>query len=225
MNDQIKKYVDDLFMNIPRSSKVDNLKAELLANMSDGFVNYILDGKTEEEAYELVIKDLSDLDEMVAIVASTEEFAEEAHFYRVRNAKNTALGVALYIIGAAFLIGLGGFGEYLGKSDFYGLVGLLILLVISAFATGLIIYTHMSTPPEYKDYDNEFENEYRYIDRKHARILSSYLSIYWIIVTFIYLTISFLTMRWDLTWIIWIIASAFQLVLKTIFEMKYSKEE
>lgn len=224
MNTEIKKYVDDLFLNIPRSKEVAELKKELLSNMSENYNNYIRQGKTEEEAYDLVVNDSRDLDEMLADIPSHEELAEEANYFRRRNAKNTAIGVGMYIIGAAFLIGLGGFGDYLGKPDFYGLIGLLILLLISAGATGLIIYTNMSTPPEYKNQQNEMEYEYKYIDRKYGRILNNILSIYWTIVTFIYLAVSFTTMRWDITWIIWILASVFESILKTVFEMRYGSE-
>ena len=224
MNREIKRYVDDLFLNIPRSPEVTELKEELLSNMSENYENYIRQGKTEEEAYDLAVNDSKDLDEMLADIPTYNEIEQEARYFRHRNAKNTATGVAMYIIGVAFLIGLGGFGDYFGKSSFYGLIGLIILLVISAGATGLIIYTNMSTPPEYKDYNNDLRNEYSHLDSKQVRILNNFLSIYWTFITFIYLAVSFTTMRWDITWIIWILASIFQSILKTIFEMKYGNE-
>lgn len=224
VNREIRRYVDDLFLNIPRSPEVTELKEELLSNMTENYENYIRQGKTEEEAYDLVVNDSRDLDEMLADIPSHDELAQEARYFRRRNAKNTAIGVAMYIIGAAFLIGLGGFGDYLGKPDFYGLIGLLVLLVISAGATGLIIYTHMSTPPEYKNQINEMDYEYKYADIKYGRILNNILSIYWAIITFIYLAVSFSTRRWDITWLIWILASIFQSIIRTIFEMKYGDE-
>lgn len=68
MNNRIKSYVDGLFSEIPRSGKVTDLKEDLLANMSESYENYIREGKTENEAYSLVISDLKDLDEMLADV-------------------------------------------------------------------------------------------------------------------------------------------------------------
>ena len=153
MNSKIKNYVEVLFSDIPRSKKANELKEELLSNMSERFDDCIQEGKTENQAYSLVISSLGDIDEMLAEVMPNAEFVQQASFYRNRNAKNTAIGVAMYIIGAVFLIGLGGLGEFLGNEDFYGVIGLLILLVISAVATGIIIYSNMSTPPEYKDYN------------------------------------------------------------------------
>lgn len=224
MNSKIKNYVDVLFSDIPRSKKANELKEEIASNMSERFEDYRQEGKTENQAYSLVISSLGDIDDMLADVIPNDDFIKEANYYRKRNAKNTAIGVAMYIIGAAFLIGLGGFGDLLGDGDFYAISGLLILLVISAIATGLIIYSNMSTPLEYKDYNEETRKEFKNLDNKHSRLLKNVLSIYWIAVTFIYLSLSFITMRWDITWIIWLLAALFEAILKTVFEMRYGDQ-
>lgn len=224
MNKKIKHYVDVLFSDIPRSKKANELKEELLSNISERYNDYIQDGKTENQAYSLVISSLGDIDEMLAEVMPNAEFVQQAHSYRKRNAKNTAIGVAMYIIGVVFLIGLGGLGEFLGNEDFYGIIGLLILLLISAVATGIIVYSNMSTPPEYKDYNEKINEKTSLETSKEGKLLKNILSIYWTLATFIYLTISFLTMRWDITWLIWILAAVFEQIIKTIFEMRYGDE-
>lgn len=224
MNNKIKNYVEVLFSNIPRSRKANELKEELLSNMSDRFEDYIKEGKTENQAYTQVISNLGDVDEMLADVMPGDDFVKEANFYRKRNAKNTAIGVAMYIIGAAFLIGLGGLGDYLGNGDVYAIIGLLILLVLSAIATSIIVYSHMSTPLEYKDFNQETKQEFKNLDSKQSRLLEGIQSILWITVTFIYLMVSFFTGAWGITWIIWIFASIIQEIIKTIFEMRYSHD-
>lgn len=224
MNSKIKNYVEVLFSDIPRSKKAKELKEELLSNMSERFEDYIQAGKTENQAYSLVISSLGDIDEMLAEVMPSDEFLKNANYYRKRNAKNTAISVAMYIIGVVFLIGFGAIGHSLGSGDFYGVIGLLILLLISAVATGIIIYSNMSMPLEYKDYNARINEEFKAIDSKEARILTNILSIYWLVITFIYLAISFLTMQWGITWIIWILAGVFESIVKTIFEMRYGDE-
>ena len=224
MNNKIKNYVEVLFSNIPRSRKANELKEELLSNMSDRFEDYIKEGKTENQAYTQVISNLGDVDEMLADVMPGDDFVKEANFYRKRNAKNTAIGVAMYIIGAAFLIGLGGLGDYLGNGDVYAIIGLLILLVLSAIATSIIVYSHMSTPLEYKDFNQETKQEFKNLDSKQSRLLEGIQSILWITVTFIYLMVSFFTGAWGITWIIWIFAAIIQEIIKTIFEMRYSHD-
>lgn len=66
MDGELQKYVDNLFLNIPRSGEVKTLKKELLLNMSKNYKEYINQGKTEEEAFDLVVNDSKDLDEMLS---------------------------------------------------------------------------------------------------------------------------------------------------------------
>ena len=131
-------------------------------------------------------------------VMPDEEFIKQSNYFRRRNAKYTAIGVAMYIIGAAFLIGLGGLGIFLGNQYLYGVVGLISLLIISVVATGIIIYTNLLTPLEYKDYNAATKKGFESLDSKHSRLLDSMIAIYWIMITVVYLAISFTTMRWDI---------------------------
>ena len=224
MNKKIKNYVEVLFSDIPRSKKANEIKEDMLFNMSEHFENYIQEGKTENQAFSLVISSLGDIDEMLADVMVGDEFVQQANYFRSRNAKNIAISVSMYIIGVAFLIGLGGFGEFFGSRDTYGVLGLLILLLISAVATGIIIYSNMSTPLEYKNHNKEIKNEVPNLDSKHARLLNNILTIYWTIIAFVYLVISFTTMLWAITWIIFVLASIFQPILKIYFETKYGDD-
>jgi len=224
MNSKIKNYVDVLFSDIPKSKKANELKEELLSNMSERFNDYIHEGKTENQAYSLVISNLGDVDEMLAGVIPDAEFKQEASFYRKRNARNTAISVAMYIIGTVFLIGLGGLSELFGKEDFYSIIGLIILLVFVAVATGLLIYTKQSTPPEYREYDEETEREIKLYRGKHGRILKSVLSVYWTFITLVYLAVSFFTMQWHITWMIWLLAVVLEGIIKTVFEMRHDDE-
>lgn len=221
MNNKIKNYVEEVFSGIPRSKKANDLKEEFLSNMSERFDDYLKAGKTENQAFGLVITSLGDIDEMLADVMPSDEFVKEANQFRDRNAKYIAVSVTLYIIGGAFLIGSIGLGVFLDNIKIYVMVGLICLLVISALATGLIIYSQMSTPLEYKDYNKESKEIAETMDSKHTILLNNTLTVYWIIIAAIYLVISFITMLWPITWIIFVIASVFHFILKTFFENKY----
>ena len=224
MNNKIKNYVDVLFSDIPRGKRANELKEELLSNMSERFDDYIAQGKTENQAYSLVISNLGDIDEMLDSVRPNAEFLQQAASFRTRNARNTAIGVSLYIVSVVFLIGFGGLGTILGDEDLYGIIGLLIMLLIAASATALIVYTHMSTPTEFKDYDEQSKRDAELYKGRDGRVFKSILSAYWSLVTLIYLGVSFLTLRWDITWLIWVLAGVFQEIMKTIFEMRQHDE-
>jgi len=68
------------------------------------------------------------------------------------------------------------------------------------------------------DFEEIKKDDTKTISNKTARTI---LSVYWSVVTCIYLCISFLTFKWHLTWIIWPIAGVARSILISI----YSKEE
>ncbi|MBJ8326198.1 permease prefix domain 1-containing protein [Streptococcus pacificus] len=224
MNNKIKNYVEGLFVDIPRSKKANELKEELLSNMSDRFDDYVKEGKSENEAYSLVIASLGDIDELLSEITPTEEFFKEARYFRDRNAKYSAIGVSLYIVGLTFLIGFGGLGYYLGDAGFYAIVGVLVMLFITAIATALLVYSSKSTPLEYKDYNEKKNREYHYFNEKQKRALKLTKSIYWPLVICLYFFVSFTTRAWHITWMIGILAGVFEAIIKTIIEVRFEDE-
>lgn len=68
------------------------------------------------------------------------------------------------------------------------------------------------------DFEEIKKDDTKTVSNKTARTI---LSVYWSVVTCIYLCISFLTFKWHLTWIIWPIAGVARSILISI----YSKEE
>lgn len=82
MNKKIRDYVEVLFSDIPRSQKANELKEELLSNMTERFDDYISQGKSENQAYSLVISNLGDVDEMLAEVMPDADFVSQARSYR-----------------------------------------------------------------------------------------------------------------------------------------------
>ncbi|MEG1895512.1 MAG: permease prefix domain 1-containing protein [Oscillospiraceae bacterium] len=220
MNNKVKNYVDALFTGVPRSKKATELKEELLSNMSERFEDYMAQGKTEIQAYSLAVSNMGDVDGMLSELIPDADFKQEANKYRTRNAKNTAIGVSLYILGAAVLIGFTMVGERMGAEDSYAMMGVVVLLCLAAVATGLIVYTHMSTPQEYKDFDEDAARDRRLYASKDGSLLKSIMSIYWSVVTFIYLGVSFLSGEWGISWMIWVLAGVFAEIIKTIFEMR-----
>ena len=72
----------------------------------------------------------------------------------------------------------------------------------------------------------EFEEpKYDYSTVKNKN-LGAFMGAYWIIITCIYLSISFLTFAWHITWIIWPMAAAANIIIKAIlFTKKEDKNE
>ncbi len=80
-------------------------------------------------------------------------------------------------------------------------VGLLLVLV--AIGVLLIVRTSMIWDSfAILLEEGEFSREHKLEEKRNSTIMS----LYWAIVTAVYLLISFLTRRWDMTWIIWPVA-------------------
>ena len=110
-------------------------------------------------------------------------------------------------------------------SESLAVLGVVILLVLSAIATALIIYTNMSTPREYQDYDAHEKQERAFLATKEGRLFESMMSIYWLVITVVYLAFSFVSGAWHLTWIIWPLAGILSAIIKTIVEMRQIENE
>ncbi|MDL2324216.1 DUF4097 domain-containing protein [Ruminococcaceae bacterium OttesenSCG-928-A16] len=64
MTDKIKKYLDDLFENIPPTREVKEAKDELYDGMMERYADGIKTGLDEQEAYDAVIDSLGDIREL-----------------------------------------------------------------------------------------------------------------------------------------------------------------
>ena len=89
-----------------------------------------------------------------------------------------------------------------------------IFLLICGVATGLIIYTCI----RYKKAQAKNDSELDKLRHQIADVVA-------VIVTIIYLIISFKTMAWHLTWIIWVIYGLFVEILKLVFMFRSIKDE
>ena len=68
--------------------------------------------------------------------------------------------------------------------------------------------------------EGDFTREKKTFQRKNANVIK----IYWCVITAIYLGISFVTMRWDSTWIIWPVAAVLFGAVEAILAVKQKKQ-
>lgn len=213
MNSKIKNYVDVLFKDIPNTKKAQELKEEILSNLNDHFEEHLSQGKSENQAYTEALGDLGDIDELLKDLEPEEKLKEKIDNYRRTRAKNTSIAVTLYILSVVSVILFGGIPSITGKGNegIGGLIGIIIMFILIAAATGLIIYTHMNIPQDVEQYiSHERRNGLGQYNgnNKTLRTLAAFMKLYWMIVLIIYLFVSFSTGRWAWTWLIWLIASA-----------------
>lgn len=81
MKDKIKKYVDNLFLDIYDTKQLGELKEEISANLLEKINDLVANGNSEEEAFKKAVSSLGDMDELVENLkkASMEKFEEDIH--------------------------------------------------------------------------------------------------------------------------------------------------
>lgn len=223
MNSKIKNHVEILFIEIPKTIKSVELKEEILSNMNERFEDYLSNGKDEQEAYKLTINSFGNMDEILEEVMPDDNFLNNVEFYRERNAKLTAIAIAIYILSPIPLFSMSIF-ESMEIMDILAIIGLNIFLVLVAIATAVIIYCDKSTPLEYSSYLKQTKNSSLY-DVEHENLLKDRKfqeinKVYWLLILSLYLIISFVTGLWGTTWIIWIIGTFGIALIKFLFLQK-----
>ncbi len=124
---------------------------------------------------------------------------EQNQSFRNRYPFQMAAGAALCILSSIPLL----LGGALGAEDFILISETALLLVIIAFACYLLVSASL-----YRDSLDRLlqEGNFRPENREKAQREERLGSIYWPVVTAIYLGWSFWTMDWHITWIIWPVA-------------------
>ena len=126
--------------------------------------------------------------------------------YNRKKALFTTVAVMLYILSVVVII----FFSTVLRSP---IVGVCVFFLVIAIATGLLIYIEMTKPlANEKKKEKVLTRE----DRLYKRI-TSVLALF---VLAIYLIVSFLTMAWGVTWILWIVYVLLTEIIKLGFSLK-----
>ncbi len=137
---------------------------------------------------------------------------ERANAYAERHSRLLIIGIMLCIVAAVPLLIMGTV-HYSNNTDLLPLLGLMGMFVLLAAGVKMIVLTCIRQG----GYDRLLEQgDYTRLNKKASR----YDGIYWALATAVYLTWSFITMRWELTWIVWPVAgvlfAAYREIMKSL---------
>ncbi len=213
MEYRIKAYVDELFENAPKTQRAYELKLELAQNLLDKYHAMISEGKSEEEAFQLTISNIGDMGEVFKELYDPPYVpagpVPQMSFEKKRAAL-TAAAIMMYILSVVPLIILSSLG-------IFEILGVILLFFMIAGATGLLIYANMTKPKAADPYAvNSAAQEEGGGDSRKRQLLKAFRSAYWPLVLAVYFLLSFLTGRWGITWIIFLIAPALETMLKVL---------
>lgn len=208
---KIKDYVQELFENAPKNRRTEEFKEELLANLLDKYYDLLQNNMDDEMAYNKVISSIGNIDNLFE--KDLLEITKES-WDKKKSAKITAISVMMYILCPVSVIVFGSIG--------FETLGVVIMFLLIAGATGLLIYNNMTKPQYMKQDDTLVEDfkEWKSTTNKSRRVRKSIESAMWAIITAIYLLISFTTGAWHITWIVFVIGAAIEKVIRAYFEYK-----
>ncbi len=126
--------------------------------------------------------------------------------YNRKKALFTTIAVMLYILSVVVII----FFSTVLRSP---IVGVCVFFIVIAIATGLLIYIEMTKP-----LTNEKKKEK--VLTREDRLYKRITSVLALFVLAIYLIVSFLTMAWGVTWILWIVYVLLTEIIKLGFSLK-----
>lgn len=218
MNEKLRNYIEFLFEDAPKTKEVIELKEEMLQNLIDKYNDLVSEGKTSEAAYNIATASIGDVNDLIAQLKNRptyqQGFEKEMLASKKRSALFTSIAVMLYIMSVIPVMLLGEIGT--------GILGVVIMFILIAIATGLIVYNSMSKP-KYLKKDQTVVEEFKEWKANSIEKNALYKSIcgaMWSIIVVIYFIVSFMTMAWHITWIIFLIGSAIQGIIHAIFELR-----
>lgn len=223
MEERLRAYMDSIFRDVKPTRQSVELKEEILQNLIDKYNDLIGEGKTQEAAYNIAIASIGDIGEILegmekiaplgSQVAQKDDGQTEKR--RRMSAALTSIAVVMYILSILPPI-------LLQDSPLEKTVAPALMFIIIAAATGILVFNYAARP-QYRRYDDtivEDFKEWNHHSDSSRQALKAINSALWSLTVVVYMLVSFTTMAWHITWIIFLIAAAIEKIIKAAFELK-----
>ncbi|HCC34280.1 MAG TPA: hypothetical protein DEQ02_01065 [Ruminococcaceae bacterium] len=215
MNQRLRESIEELFADAPAIKQVSDLREEIMNNAVEKFADLTAEGMAEDEAIRTIMAGIGDVDELIKYIKQNAEMDPLSQIkQRKISAKLITVAVALYFVAFIALIIL---SEY-----WHGIYALAITALIAAVPTCILVYNYVSNPHYSKTNDTMVENFKEWQSSKETRkkMRGALSSTLWIIITILYFVISFTTMQWHITWLIFLIGAAIESLITLLLSMK-----
>lgn len=217
MNQRLREYIDALFQEAPNTKKTVEMKEEILQNLTEKYNDLLEEGKTEEAAYNIAVASIGDIAELIEELKESgmneqhdENYNAAQEHQKKRGAILTSAAIGLYVFCIVPAI--------IFENNF----GAVLMFTTAAIATVLLIYSRM-TAPNYKKQDDTIAEEFKEwretTSNKH-QVYKSISSALWLLLTVVYFLVSFSTMAWHVTWVIFLIGAAINNIMKAVFDLQ-----
>ena len=211
MKEKITQYVDFIFRNAPNTREAMDLKEEIQRNVSDKYCKSVDEGLDKEHAFSKAIASIGNVDELLdelkrsaekaAFTGDDKEQTEEKKKWRLLRSIFKAFAIMLFILSPIALIALS-----MSGSDATGLFAMFLCIAVGAGILVFLASFESKAGENGEDNIKQSFSEYRNHYKPKRRLFRKMKSLVWLCAVVAYFLVSFLTRRWDITWIIFIIA-------------------
>lgn len=225
MEARIRKHIDGLFKDAPKTRKAMELKEEMIQNTMEKYQDLVGDGFQEEDAYQNVINSIGDVTELFGDLEE-KNLLNLPEDLRRRRAMLKTIAVGLYIFaGAMFITGMAVVDFYLSMMQEAGMLVFVATIFLCIPPTCMLVYAANMYPAFSKKEENLVET---YKEAVHARnkrkaVKTSVGAIIWLVTITIYFIISFATFKWQVTWIAFLIGACAQAIAELVFNLRQSE--
>lgn len=223
MNERVKKYLDELFEDAPKTRKAMELKEEMLQNSMEKYQDLLSDGWSEEDAYKNVIGSIGDVTELFEDLEE-KNLLNLSEADRKKKAILTSVAVGLYILAGVVLLASTLIGDVLGgpRSLDYDTLGLVLAAAVCIAPTCMLVYA-ANMYPDYRKKKEDFVEEYK--EAKHASnrdkaVRKSISTIIWTLIIILYFVFSFSSGAWHISWVIFLMGGCVEAVCSLIYSLR-----
>lgn len=171
-----------------------------------------ISGSSKNQKYEFLEKEVFE-----TAYGVTGMVKEKQKDYAQTHATRLAFGVMLCILSVVPLVSLSILFE---DKDYIATACVSLLLCIVSAGVNLIVRTSIISSGFKKLLQ---ENDYSAKEKREKAYLSPLISIYWLIVLAGYLVWSFITNKWEFTWIVWPVAAILSPVFIAVLKLVHQK--
>lgn len=224
MNERIKRHIDELFADAPKTRKAMELKEEIMQNSAEKYQDLLSEGYSEDDAYKNVIGSIGDVTELF-------EDLEEKNLLNLSEADRrkkaiiTSVAVGLYIFAGVVFLACAALEDMYWGSQYmdYSILGLVLAAAICIAPTCMLVYAANMYPAyKKKDRENLVEDykEAKYSSNREKAVRSSISTIIWTTVVILYFIFSFTTGAWHISWVIFLMGGCVKAICSLIYSLR-----
>ena len=210
MEGKLRKYIDEIFAESAPTKRAIELKEEMIQNLTDKYRDLLSEGKSPEAAYNIAVAGIGDVSGLLKELESDSPPPPVDEAARRKSAMLTAIAVMMYILSVLPLIILENAGVMNADA-----IGLPLLFLMVAGATGLIVYNNMTKPRRNREKDtmvDEFR-QWQSDTHRNKSLRGSISAVLWALLLTLYFVLSFATGAWHVTWVLFILGGALEAII------------